>query len=365
MLSWRPVWRSTARAWGVFIDSTESMNHLFLTVAAVLVASALCSGSEAALFSVSAIRVRQLAQSNSPAALALLRIQENMSRPIATIVILNNIANIVGSIMVGRIAAQVLGDQWLGIFSGVLTFLVILFAEIVPKTLGERYAERISLLVARPVLALAFLLGPLIGLIELLTTPLTKGDNRPITNEAEIALLATLGRRAGVIEEDESEMILRIFKLNDLTAGDLMTPRVRMSYLRQDDTLASVQEAVMGSQHSRLVVIGDSVDDVVGVAYKDELLAALVRGEGERRVGELVHPIQFLPESVRADNLLRHFQGSRQHLAVVVDEFGGVAGVVSLEDVLEVITGEIVDETDQVVDLQEQARQDGAKLPTL
>jgi CBS domain containing-hemolysin-like protein len=338
------------------------MLQLISAVLIVLIASGLCSGSEAALFSIPIIRARQLAQTNRPAAVTLLKIQENLSRPIATIVVLNNIANIVGSIMVGRIAANVLGDQWLGAFSGALTFLVIMFSEIIPKTIGERYAEKISLLVARPVWVLAHLMSPFIWVIEQLTAPLTQGARRPITNENEIALLATLGRREGVIEEDESEMILQVFKLNDLTAEDLMTPRVSMSYLHKDVTLGEAKEQVIAVPHSRLIVIGDSIDDVVGVAYKDELLAAMVGGNYDQAVADFAHEAHFVPESVRADNLLREFQKTRQHLAVVVDEYGGVAGVVTLEDVLEVITGEIVDETDKVVDLQEHARK-RAHLP--
>ena len=129
------------------------MIGLIVAVLIVLIASALCSGSEAALFSTPLLEARKLAQSNTRSALALLAIREKMNRPITTIVILNNVANIVGSIIVGGIAASVLGQQWLGLFSGVLTFLVILLSEIIPKTLGEEYAGRISLLIARPVLS--------------------------------------------------------------------------------------------------------------------------------------------------------------------------------------------------------------------
>ncbi len=332
------------------------MTELLFAVFLVLASSAICSGSEAALFSMPLVRTRQLAQSGGGPAQALLRIRENMSRPIATIVILNNIANIVGSIVVGNIAGRVLGNEWLGVFSGVLTFLVIIFSEIIPKTLGERYSEPIALFIARPVQAITLLLTPLVWLIERLTAPITRSARLPTTNEAEIALLARIGHQEGIIERDESLMIERVFRLNDTRAADLMTPRVNVTYLHGHSILGEVKKQIMRSQHSRIVVIGDSIDDVQGIVLKSNLLEALVKGQDDKPIAHFKRDAQFVPESVRADHLLARFQQSRNHLCVVIDEFGGLAGVVTLEDVLELLTGEIVDETDTVVDLQEDAR---------
>ncbi len=332
------------------------MTQLITAVSIVLVSSAFFSGSEAALFSVPIVRVRQLAESGQAAALALLKIRQNMSRPIATIVILNNIANIVGSIIVGSVATRTLGSESLGVVSGILTFLVIIFSEIIPKTLGERYAERIGLIVARPVLGLAFLFTPLVWVIERLTSPITRGARLPTTNEAEIRLLAHIGSQEGIIESDESEMIQRIFRLNDLSANDILTPRVNLTYLESDSTLEEVKQDILESQHSRIIVIGESIDDVRGIAYKNELLAAMVSGKYDQPVVALAHEAHFVPESIRADRLLELIQQTRKHLMVVLDEFGGTAGVVTLEDVLEVITGEIVDETDTVINLRHRIR---------
>lgn len=338
------------------------MIGLLIAIGMVLLSSALCSGTEAALFSVPLLKVRKLAQSNKPSALALFSIREKMNRPITTIVILNNVVNITGSIFVGGLATSVLGNKWLGLFSGILTFLIIIFSEIIPKTLGESYAERISLTVARPVLGLTRLLTPIVWCVEKITAPFTRNGNRLTTNEAEIKLLAKIGHKEGVIEDDEVQMIQRIFELNDLTAKDLMTPRVTMTYLKGDMTLEEAKEAVIGSQHSRMVVIQETPDDVLGVVFKDELLGGMVKGKYEEPVSKFVHEARFVPESTPADKLLPMFQKTRQHLAVVVGPYGGVSGVVTLEDVLEVVTGEIVDETDTVVDLQELARKRREKL---
>ncbi len=332
------------------------MAQLITSVLAVLLLSGLCSGSEAALFSVPLVKARQMAQTKNRSALALLAIRENMSRPIASIFILNNIANIVGSIVVGSLAANVLGSAWLGLFSGILTLLVIVFSEIIPKTLGERFADRVALIVAQPVQWLTWLFTPLVWTIEQLTKPITRGRTSPTTNEAEIKLLAKIGQQEGIIEDDEFEMIQHVFRLNDVTAGDLMSPRVMMTYLHSTQTLAEVKDFIIYSPHSRIITVGETVDDVEGVLLKDELLTAIINHKESRPLSELAHEVLMVPEGIRGDALLNVFRQARQHLAVVIDEYGGVGGVVTLEDVLETLTGEIIDETDRYADLQEVAR---------
>lgn len=338
------------------------MLQLALVMLIVIVGSALCSGTETALLSIPILRVRQLAQSEKTAAIALLQVREQINRPIATIVIINNIFNIVGSIFVGQITASVLGDGWLGLVSGILTFLIIIFAEILPKMLGERFAEPISLNIARPIQVLTIALSPLVWFVEIVTAPVTQGRRITTTNEAEIQFLTTLGRQEGIIEEDEAEMIQRVFRLNDVTASDLMTPRVALTYLSGDRTLADATTDIIQSQHSRIVVIGESIDQVIGIVLKDELLVALINHREDAYLKELVRPARFVPDTIRADKLLKSFQDYREHLVVVLDEYGGVSGVVTLEDVLEVLTDEIVDETDRAVDMQAIARRKRSAL---
>lgn len=333
------------------------MLNIIIVVLIVLSGSALCAAAETALLSISPLKVRQLAESKQPSALALQAIRERINRPISTIVILNNVFNIVGSIIIGSLAADVLGDAWLGIFSAILTFLIIIFGEIVPKTLGARYADTLALLFAIPVRALTLLFTPVVWSVEQVTAPFTRGQKIPVTNEMEIKLLTRLGYQEGVIESDEAEMIQRVFQLNDLTASDLMTPRTIVTYLNGDWTLEQAKYNIIASQHTRILAIEESIDRVIGVALKDELLAALIEGEADRKVADLARPVRFVPQAIRADKLLQSFQDTREHLMVVLDEYGGVSGVVTLEDVIEVLTGEIIDETDRSIDLQEVARQ--------
>ena len=334
------------------------MFQLAAAVFIVILGSAICSGTETALLSIPLLRARQLAQNKpGPGAIALLNIRQHVTRPIATIVILNNIFNIVGSIITGRIAASLFSNTGIGIFSAVLTFSIILFAEILPKMLGERYAETISLTVAIPVRGATVICTPLIWLLEKITTPLTKGNKRPITNESEIRLLTILGYQEGLIEDDEAEMIDRVFRLNDLMAADIMTPRVAITFIPGSAILREVQEEIISSQHTRILVIEEDLDHVIGVALKAELLAALVQGQGDAAVRSVMRQVNYVPDTERTDRLIKTFQSLREHLMVVVDEYGGVSGVVTLEDTLEVLTGEIVDETDRNVDLQALARQ--------
>ena len=332
------------------------MLAIVIAVIVVILGSAFCSATETALLSISPIRVRQLAQSKKPATLALAGIRQRINRPIATIVILNNIFNIVGSIVIGTLTSEALGESWLGVVSGILTFLIIIFAEVLPKTLGQRYAEPFCLIVAIPIKFLTVIFTPLVWILERITSPLTKGNNIPTTNEAEIKFLTNIGYQEGVIEDDEAQMILRVFQLNDLTASDLMTPRIIITYLKGNLTLGECQEEIIASQHTRILVIDDTIDNITGVVLKDELLTTAIQGDKNQKIANLTRPVRFVPETIRADKLLKVFQETREHLAVVLDEYGGVAGVVTLEDVLEILTGEIVDETDRSVDLQEIAR---------
>lgn len=331
------------------------MTTLFIVAFLVIFISAICSGTEAALFSVPIMKVRQMVDEGGiRGTRSLLKIREKMNRPIAMIVILNNIANIVGSIFVGVIATKELGSEWLGVVSGVLTFLVIIFAEIIPKTVGERHNVKISLFMAKPVLFVTKLVTPVIWLVECLTNSFVDRSTSLVsTDEREIRYMAQLGEEEGVIEADELEMIHGVFQLNDRSARDLMTPRIALTVISGDVSIESVKDEIIDSQHSRIVVIGEDRDEVHGVVLKSSLLIALVKGQGEELVRDHGYQPIEVNHDAKADDILPIFQKTRQHLAIVKDEFGGVYGVVTLEDIIEELTGEIVDETDTHEDMRE------------
>ncbi len=330
------------------------MQTLIFVVLIVLFGSALFSCVEAALFSVSLGRARVLAEQKKRGSANLIKVKENIRRPITVIVILNNIFNIAGSIMVGAMAGQVLGNAWVGVISAVLTFLIIILGEIIPKTLGENYAEPISLFAAGPLLASTKLFSPFIWFIEKLTSPFSQ-KNKTVSEE-EIRILSHLGHLEGSIEKDEKEMIQKVFRLNDLTAENIMTPRTVVEALEYDKTLDESEDEIYDLNHSRLPVFKEDLDDIVGIVHQRNLLIAIGRDQGKKKISDFEEPPIYVSEKMKADELLPFFQKRRCHLAIVRDEFGGTSGVVTLEDVLEQLVGEIVDETDEEIDMRIKAR---------
>ncbi|MDD7984444.1 hemolysin family protein [Lentisphaera marina] len=337
------------------------MLSLVLLSLLVVCFSALSSMSEAAFLSISEVEVEkcQLDQKSSPAAVALKALHENLTHTISVLVILNNIANIAGSLAVGAVAAKVLNDVWQGFFSAILTLVIIIWAEIIPKTIGERYEVKVCLLVAKPLYFTSKLIGWLANILNFVAKFFVPAHELShTTDEAEILMLAKIGGEEGVIDEDESAMIANVFKLDDTKAVDIMTPRVKMFYYSTEQTLKDIKDSLIDCSYSRIVLVGEGPDDIKGVLHKNELLIAIINSEEDQKLENYLHKVRFVPEQAPADKLLKDFQEHRRHLAIVVDEFGGVEGVVTLEDVLEVLTGEIVDEYDSVVDLQQSARLD-------
>ena len=311
----------------------------------ILVGSALCSGVEAALLTVNPLRVHELVGRPQPprGALTLQRLKIRMGRALAVLVIANNAFNIFGSIMLGGYAAQVFHNQGvkgmaLALFSIGLTVLVILLGEILPKALGSRFALPVALASASSVSLLLKLMLPMVLLLERLMPAIT-AENELTTDEEEIRLLARLGSQTGQIEADEAAMIAKVFQLNDLTARDLMVPRVSAPTLPGQAELASLEATLVGTGASWWVVLGEEVDEVLGVASRDRLLAALVQGLGHTPVAQFSEPVAFVPEMIRADRLLTAFRRRSQTPRVVVDEFGGFVGVIGSDVVLAVLAG--------------------------
>lgn len=337
------------------------MLELVIAVLILIVASAICSGTEAAIFSLPITKSRQLAEKSYNGKIVH-GIREKPARPISVIVLFNNIANIVGTYFVAYLATGVLTGNFQTWFPFILTGLVIVFSEIIPKTVGERFCIPIATFMARPLWLMTWLLTPIVWAIEIFTSLLIGGKSSQITSEGEIRALAKIGEQEGIIDEDESHMIGRIFELDDATAETIMTPRTALTWIRGCEPLSVAKLKIGQGQHSRILVIGETLDEVHGVILKSTVLRLMVEGcDEDALVEDHIEPVKLVRETTPADELLAYFKNSRVHLAVVVDEYGGVSGVVTLEDVLEVLTGEIVDETDVAVDMRDVARENGLK----
>ncbi len=323
------------------------MLALFSTVLIVMAVAALASGTEAALFSVPYSRVRAMLQAKRRGAKALVRVKEDMTSAIGTIVIVNNVATIVGSALVGTAAHHVFNSTMLGLFFAVFTLAIIVASELIPKTLGEAHADRIAPLVAPPVLLLTRVFKPILWLIDRLVKPFHRQPAfKAKVSEEEIKIMAQLGHEAGAIEHDESSIIRRVFQLNDITADDMMTLVERVETIPGDIPLGEQRQRVLELRHSRVPVTGETAEQVLGVVLTRDLISAVARDEFQAK------PIDFLQEAIRvrndlpADDLLPLFQKKEQHLAIVEDADGKLVGVVTLEDVLEELVGEITDEKD-------------------
>ena len=311
----------------------------------VIAGSALCSGVEAALLTVNPVRVHELAARSKPVrgARRLEQLRQRLGRTLSVLVIANNGFNIFGSLMLGGYAAIVFKRQGiegvaLPLFSVGLTVLVILLGEILPKALGSRLALPVALASAPALAIVAGLMLPLVLLLERLLPAIT-AENEISTDEEEIRLLARLGSQKGQIEADEAAMIAKVFQLNDLTARDLMTPRVAAPTLDGATSLEQLREDLLANNAEWWVVLGEEVDEVLGVAGRERLLAALLQGEGNRTAASLSEPVDYVPEMIRADRLLTGFRRNSSGIRVVVDEFGGFVGVIGAEAVLAVLAG--------------------------
>lgn len=333
---------------------------IFFILFLVLFGSAIFSGIEAAIFSVSVGKIMALKKKGKKGADSLLKIKQNISRPITVIVIFNNIVNIVGSILIGAYVAKTLGDAWLGTVSAVLTFLIIIFGEIIPKNIGENYAERIGLATAGSILFFTKILTPIVWIFEKITHKFNVKRN--IASEEEIKILSHLGHLEGSIERDEKEMIQNVFRLNDLSAKDIMTPRSVMTAFSGDKTLGELKEDIYDSAQSRIPVFENDTNNITGVCFLREVLVALAKDETDKKISEFKHRIISVSSKAKVDYLLILFRKKHTHLAIVKDKYGTVLGLVTLEDVLEQLVGEIVDETDEVVDLQEEAKNISIKI---
>jgi len=332
------------------------MTTLVILALAVVIGSGIFSGIEAALFAVPHSRVLVLAEQRKKGAAALSKIKERLHRAIIVIVICNNMVNIVGSIFVGVIASEVFGDAMIGVISAVMTFVIIVFGEILPKTIGENNAETISLFIAQPLLTAIKIFSPLVWILEQLTKRFT--TVRKIVSEEELHILSEMGHLEGSIEEDERDLIQRVFTLNDITARDIMTPRTQMVGFQKDAIVHNLRDEIFELTSSRLPVYDEDYDDVVGLCYRRDLLIALARDEDDRTIHSFARNVLYVADDMRVDDLMQLFLERREHIAIVKDEFEGTSGLVTLEDVLEQLVGEIVDETDEVVDTREEAKRE-------
>lgn len=339
------------------------MIELIVVVAAVILTSALCSLFEAVLYSVPISHIETMAREGKLSGRILRRLRQTVDRPISAILSLNTISNTGGVSLAGFLfATAVMGEDTSGeslagiFFSVAMTFAILFLSELLPKTIGVVYARPLSGIIARPLQFLVWIFAPFIALSRLATRLVAKEQNEQDISDEELISLARLGRRSGALDPTEARVIQNILSLKSKTAGDVMTPRTVVFSLKDDLAVEEAHNRGIGS-YSRIPVYEKDFEDIVGIVLRRDILAALTDDRGNAKLSDLMRPVHFVAESHTLDRILHIFLEQRQHLFVVIDEYGGMAGVLALEDILEEILGsEIVDESDRVDDLRELAR---------
>jgi putative hemolysin len=320
-----------------------------LLIGILLVCSAFFSGSEAALFSLNTVQVERLRERGGVFGRLIAAMLQRPTNLIITFLVGNEIVNVALAVTVTSLALMLYGagGEYLAIVA--TTIVLLLFGEVTPKSLAVRYPEHISRLVAWPIQAFAYAITPLrLGLRKLVDAVIGKYAERPISliTAEEFKTLVEISEDEGIIDQDERNLIQRVFEFGGHRVSEIMTPRTDIFALEVNEALATALPKIRENRFSRIPVYEGTIDQIIGILYAKDLLPYGRHPELEVKLRDLLHPVFFVPESKRIDDLLREFQRNKVHVAIVVDEYGGVSGLVSMEDALEELVGEIVDEFD-------------------
>jgi len=321
--------------------------------------SFVCSILEAILLATSRSHVELLRREGKRSGQILHELKRRIDHPLIGILTLNTLANMFGSAGVGaetaRLAVRNNIDQAVpvAIAAGLLTLSILVLSEIVPKTLGATYCRRLAAPASYAIRAIVVLLWPVIRTLEIVPKLVARADRKASVSREEIAVLAQMGGEAGTLPARESDVIGNLLRLNLMRAKDVMTPRVELFTLPQSMTAGQAAREHTPIRFSRIPIYDDSVDRITGLVLRHQILEACVTGRGNTTLGELKHPLKIFPETKTIASLLDEFTRTDDHMFLIVDEYGGTEGVVTLEDVLETLLGvEITDEMDAIENLR-------------
>ncbi|TDX51061.1 hemolysin family protein [Orenia marismortui] len=332
------------------MDLTVLIEGISLLI--LLLLSGFFSSSETALMSVDKIEIRHLKQEGNKKAMVVDRLLNKPNQLLTTILVGNNLVNIAASSIATALAIDIFGTKGVGIATGVVTLFVLIFGEITPKSFANKESEKVSMMVARYIELFYYLLAPLIKFLTIVTSFVMKksGANqmpKPFVSEEEIRRFLAVGEQEGVIETDEKQMINSIFEFDDTNVKEIMVPRIHMACVEINDSLDELIDIIINLGYSRIPVYNDTVDNIVGVVYAKDLLNLLKKDNYEVDIQKIMRPAYYIPETKKVDNLLTEFRKEKIHMAIILDEYGGTAGLVTIEDLLEEIVGDIQDEYDE------------------
>jgi len=323
------------------------MELLFLYLGLAIGVSFTCSLLESTLLSVTPSFAAALVAQGHAAGRRLARLKAEVDRPLAAILSLNTIANTAGAVGVGAQAEIVFGSEWLGLVSAVVTLLILLCSEIVPKSLGASHWRTLAAPLSGLVAFLTVALTPLVWLSRFVTRLISGGASVETVSREELSAMAAIGAKHGVFQAGESKILQNLLRLEQLRTEDIMTPRTVVYALPESETVGGVVARVQSCPFSRIVVYREGLDEVTGYVLKSDVLLRAARDEAHVPLSALQRPLPAVPASLPLPVLFEDLLRAGQPIALAVDEYGGTAGVVTLEDLVEELVGEIEDEFDE------------------
>lgn len=337
----------------------EQLIYIIMIVAIVL--SALCSTLEATLLSTPISFITGLEEQGVKGAMRLKKLKQNPDRPISAILCINTIANTVGASIVGSLVYEVYGDALVGVFSTIFTFAILILAEIIPKTIGTSYWRTLAIPASAIISAMIFIAFPLVWVLERLQRLISSKSTQVSVSREDISAMVSVATEEEVIETEEKRMIQNLLKLDEITAHEIMTPSTVVEMAEGQMTIREFYDSDL--THSRILVYDDDNSDyVIGYVLRQEVLEKMAEDKFTTTVREISRPILSFPEEEPVANIWERFLEKKEHISVIIDEYGTFRGIVTLEDVIETMLGqEIVDETDEVVDMQEYAKEQWEK----
>ena len=320
--------------------------------------SFLCSLLESVLMSTPLSFITMKKEQGYKPAEKFFKFKSDPDRPLAAILSLNTIANTLGAAAVGRQATILFGSTWFAIISALTTLLVLVFSEIVPKTIGTTYWKNLMGFVTSVISFLMVLMWPLVIMVQLITKMLSKNDDEATVSRDEVTAMANIGAEEGVIDSDENKVIQNIMKLDNVQACDVMTPRIVAMTAQENMTLKNFYKNETYLHFSRIPVYADSPEYITGYILLSDALEGLADDEFDKRLVELKRPISFFKEEDSCGHIWEELLKKHEQMALIIDEYGCFQGIITLEDIIETILGlEIIDENDQATDMQQFARE--------
>lgn len=322
------------------------MTTLILVVGTSILISFICSIMEAVFLSITQAHVALLKEEQPKIGKTLAILRKNIDQPIAAILTLNTVAHTVGASLGGALALRAFGDHYMAAFSAVLTFLILVLSEIFPKTLGANYWRQLTPFTVLSLRGLIFAMKPLLIPLSWLNGAISPAKQKEVTvTRTDLAILAGIGRREGSIDDDEWQVVKNVIRLDEMRVREIMTPRIDMIAVPISASIAEAKQIMLEAGHFRLPVYVETMDEIVGIVVARELFTA--DSYGETLLQPIVREPYCIPDSKLVDDLIREMRALKIKMAIVIDEFGGTAGLVTLEDLIEQIVGEIQDEHEQ------------------